>query len=165
MTRRLAAATGGLLLSAVSLTGTAHASNAPQTGFGSKSEPMTTDHGSGGLSIPLFRFFNPCAALDSSGHSTPRLYALLGYGNREYEWKGPGSGSPELARLHCRSFSLRPYYSERVLLWCDVGSPVRDSFAYTHPLGPVVTGSWDTRVTLINWGWVNADVTVWWLCR
>lgn len=167
MSRRLLAATFAVCFALLASPAQAREArnSVPATGFGSKSEPMTTDHGSGGLGIPLFRFFNPCAALNSSTHNTPRLYALLAYGYREYELKAPGGGSLELASLHCRSFSLRPYYSERVLVWCAVGSPVRDSFAYTHPLGPVLTGTWDTRVTLMNWGWVNADVTVWWLCR
>lgn len=160
----------------------------PSSGFGSAGDPMTTDHGSGGTATALFRFFNPCEALqvemiDKQGtgseylvkrgrtsvfawlrqqpgylpqHSTVPGFALASAGADAFTMK---------VTLECRKMAIPAFGAFTWWTWCEKGLPVSGSYAYSHGVGPIVVpyGS-ALRPGTANFGWVTADVTLWWLC-
>jgi len=151
--------------------------DAPTSGFGSKAEPMTSDHGSGGMPTPLFRFFNPCDhfGATASHHELFPVWAALGYGwDRRYGLEGSGKGWPSRATLVCTKESLPAFVGYKTSLSCSKGRLVSNSVGYSHGVGPIVIPAWtandpsrwwaDASVLLSNLGWVPARVSIWWLC-
>lgn len=167
---------------------TPRSSGPPTSGFGSAGDAMTTDHGSGGMPTALFRFFNPCEALqvemtDKQGtgseylvkrgrtsvfawlrqqpgylpqHSTVPGFALASAGADAFTMK---------VTLECRKLAIPAFGAATWWTWCEKGLPVSGSYAYSHGVGPIVIpyGS-ALRPGTANFGWVTADVTLWWLC-
>ena len=149
----------------------------PSAGFGSQTEPMTSDHGSGGMPTPLFRVFNPCDHLGAtaSHHVVFPVWARLGYGSdRRYGLEGSGKGWISRATLVCAKESIPAFVGRKTHLSCSKGRLVSNSVGYSHGVGPIVIPAWtandpsrwwaDASVLMSNLGWVPAQLTIWWLC-
>lgn len=156
----------------------------PEAGWGSATQPMSEHEGSGGMPIPIFRVFNPCEEVRVTTTTTPgsterqgrgKVYARL---SREPGYYPQFSTSPgfslgssrgdaeaRIATLECRWMSIVPYGAYTWWTWCDRGLPVKGSYGYSHGFGPIITPYWAPRLGMVNWGWVTADVTLWWLCE
>jgi len=145
----------------------------PDTGFGSRSDPMTRHHGGIPYSMPLVRVFDPCAhfGFDLPGRTVTReIMARLkvtDLGELTLLWPHEG-GPPQRARLVCGRANLKPFHSEvfDVDSACAQGERyVAGSTAFHHGAGPIVIATQRSGVLrTVNIGWVNADVDVWWLC-
>lgn len=148
--------------------------SAPETGFGSRQNPMTLDNASGGLLHPVFRVFNPCQhfAPQSFGELTPLL------ARQDDEPVFPSltrSGKARLAWLQCARSFADPFGGIDLVARCkSKGQLVGDSWGYHHGAGPIVLpfrnvfsrddNRWQAELSFVNIGWVRADLTVWWLC-
>lgn len=149
----------------------------PSAGFGSKTDPMTSDHGAGGMPTPLFRFFNPCDhfGATASHHETFPIWANLGYGyDRRYGLEASGKGWVSRATLVCAKESIPAFVGRTTALSCSKGRLVTNSVGYSHGVGPIVIPAWTANdpsrwwaegsVLMSNLGWVPAQLTIWWLC-
>lgn len=147
----------------------------PQSGFGSKSEPMTLHQASGGFIAPIVRVFNPCAHFgDEAYHRmTPirailddnRVFPELRYEGRDYRvW------------LKCSKANIQPFGGLNFLATCTQrGHIIKGSWGFSHQFGPVIlpvanvlsrdNSSWQYDFSLFNIGWVPSDTTIWWLCN
>lgn len=164
----------------------------PTGGFGSPQEPMSEHQGSGLAHEAIFRFFNPCAALPNAYESTGQRLMVDGYGVPKAPGSSEFVGERSLrpfnyfngehrravfgtfeATLHCEKLSIPPYKVVDPQIRCEPSTTIQvgDSVAFTHQVGPVVfpsmTWIWmhnPRPPSLMNWGWVTADLDLWVLC-
>lgn len=146
----------------------------PESGFGSREDPMTVHQGSGGLAHPLFRFFDPCAYFgpDSIYTLTPVLARL---DDNVVFPTLTARGSVRKSWLQCTRLTIDPFGAVNFHATCNQrGHIVLDSYGYHHAAGPVIVpvahlfsrdnSKWVRDMSLANIGWVRADVSLWWLC-
>lgn len=135
---------------------------------------MTPDHGSGGLLHPVFRFFNPCEHFGPASFDrvTP-LYARVD-GSRFIPTL-THTGNARLASLQCQRITADAFGGMGLIASCmNRGRVVQQSWGYHHGPGPVVLpvryltsredNDWQSHLNFLNFGWVRAEITVWWLC-
>lgn len=160
------------------------ADDVPDSGFGSRVDPMSLHQGSGGLYNPSFRFFNPCAR-----HTSRAIFA---YVERLDSWTTrltwPGQTPVVRAMLKCEVGTLRALGGGAANMTCVTAAgrripSVRGSAGFTHGFGPIIQatlpqdrnddlgGGWDPmewqefeKASLFNWGWVSARIDYWYLC-
>lgn len=143
---------------------------------------MTSHHGSGGMPTPLFRVFNPCAhfgiphqPVDGIRVNTQTIHAQLKREMQRFTLKDHAAPS-SVATLHCRRVPVAALRVGSETFFCPSRSHVvRDSLGYAHGAGPIIVpfmvtpddSQWwaEGQVDLVNFGWVDADVSLWWLCR
>lgn len=135
---------------------------------------MTSEHGAGGLVHPVFRLFDPCGQFgQQSFDGGTLLYARLD-GNRFLPTLNR-TGSTRLASLRCERITAEAFGGMGLIASCtNGGRVVQQSWGYHHGPGPVVlpvrhltsTQGTDAQshLTFLNFGWVRADLHVWWLC-
>lgn len=165
----------------------------PDTGLGSRSDPMTIDHG--GVSVfgiwqPIFRFSSPCEALPAARADGQRIYAAVEpHAQRFRGWQlansNDGSRIKELT-LKCTTVSVGPWAQASAPTRCPMErrefppyapslyfTDVGRSWAFHHGAGPILIPGHSSgtshspggTISLTNIGWVRADVDVWWLCE
>ena len=135
---------------------------------------MTPDHGSGGLFHPVFRFFNPCDYFGprSFDRVTP-LYARVDASR--FRPTLTHTGNARLTSLQCQRITAEAFGGMGLIASCsNRGRVVQQSWGYHHDPGPVVLPvryltsgedtDWQSHLNFLNFGWVRADITVWWLC-
>lgn len=196
--RRLLSGLGALALglSLVGTVGPAHADETPdpppRAGFGSISEPMTTDHGSIdllGIWLPVFRFFNPCAARPDARGPGQRIFAVVESDpGRFAAWqlaKPGGNTDVRELTLKCATVSVGAWAQGSVPVPCPVitreippyapskfRTDVGRSRAFHHGFGPILIPGYSAggsgnppSISFTNMGWTPAVVDVWWLCE
>lgn len=144
----------------------------PDSGFGSRSDPMTRHQGGIPYSMPLVRVFDPCAHFGFDLPDRIRTQAIMArlkvtdLGELTLLW--PHEAEPREARLVCGRTRLKPFHSEVFDVDGGCGGNERyvaGSTAFHHGAGPIVVATQRSGVLrTVNIGWVNADVDVWWLC-
>lgn len=175
MMRRSLAVLLGVVLAAGSAAGVARADGPPESGFGSRQDPMTLHHASGGLVTPIVRVFNPCAYYgDDAYHRMTPIRAVLD-DNRVFP-ELRNQGRDYRVWLKCSKATISPFGGVNFLATCtERGHVIKGSWGFSHQPGPIIlpvanlfsreNSSWAYDFSLHNIGWVASDITIWWLCN